>query len=82
MFKALLLAGSLFLTSASLPARLSAPTTHRTTTAAVYVCMSKGSVAYHSTNECAGLNRCNHEVQSMSTTAAEELGKRPCLKCF
>ncbi|WBA44290.1 hypothetical protein [Hymenobacter canadensis] len=82
MFKALLLAGSLFLTSASLPTQPAVPAAHRTTTAAVYVCMSKGSVAYHATNECSGLNRCNHEVQSMSTTAAEELGKRACLKCF
>jgi hypothetical protein len=50
--------------------------------AAVYVCMSKSSVAYHSRDNCAGLNRCTHEVKSMSVGTAEEIGKRACMKCY
>lgn len=51
-------------------------------TAAVYVCMSKGSIAYHSGDRCPGLNRCNHEVRGMSTADAQSLGKRACMKCY
>jgi hypothetical protein len=49
---------------------------------AVYVCMSKGSVAYHSSDRCAGLNRCTHTVKAMSVGDAQELGKRACQKCY
>lgn len=52
------------------------------TSAAVYVCMSKGSVAYHSSDHCAGLNRCSHEVKAMTADDAAQLGKRACLKCY
>lgn len=48
----------------------------------VYVCMSKGSVAYHSSDGCPGLNRCSHTVKAMSEAEAQELGKRSCLKCY
>ena len=44
--------------------------------------MSKGSIAYHSSNRCSGLNRCNHEVRSMSAGDAQGLGKRACMKCY
>jgi len=47
----------------------------------VYVCMSKGSVAYHSSDRCAGLNRCTHTVKSMTAADAQEIGKRACMKC-
>ena len=50
--------------------------------ATVYVCMSKNSVAYHSRDNCGGLSRCSHEIKSMSTAAAGELGKRACQKCY
>ena len=50
--------------------------------ATVYVCMSKGSVAYHDNDNCAGLNRCTHEVRAMSVADAQELGKRACQKCY
>lgn len=50
--------------------------------ASVYVCMSKSSLAYHNRDNCAGLNRCNHEVKSMSVDDAQNLGKRECMKCY
>jgi glycerate kinase len=60
------------------------PLTNRTThtTEMVYVCMSKGSVAYHSSSDCAGLNRCTHEVKTMSAAQATQIGKRACQKCY
>lgn len=53
-----------------------------TTETAVYVCVSKSSVAFHSTDECSGLNRCTHEIKAMSTADAQRMGKRACLKCY
>jgi len=51
-------------------------------TETVYVCMSKGSVAYHNRDNCAGINRCTHEVKCMSIAEAQGLGKRACMKCY
>jgi hypothetical protein len=51
-------------------------------TEAVYVCMSKSSVAYHSRDNCAGINRCTHEVKTMSAADAQRIGKRACMKCY
>jgi hypothetical protein len=48
----------------------------------VYVCMSKTSYAYHSSDGCSGLNRCSHPLKAMSTVEAEKLGKRACQKCY
>jgi hypothetical protein len=52
------------------------------TTETVYLCMSKTSYAYHSSDDCQGLNRCSHEVKSMSADDAQKLGKRTCQKCW
>ena len=65
---------------ASHPPKAAGITVH--TAATVYVCISKGSVAYHSSDNCAGLNRCSHEIKAMSVEAAADLGKRACLKCY
>ena len=51
-------------------------------TATVYVCMSKPSSAYHSSDACNGLNRCSHPLKAMPTAEAEKLGKRACHKCY
>jgi hypothetical protein len=51
-------------------------------TETVYVCMSKSSVAYHSRDNCASINRCTHEVKQMSAAEAQKLGKRTCQKCY
>jgi len=59
-----------------------APTTTAATESAVYVCMSKGSVAYHNSDRCSGLNRCTHTVKAMSVADAQDLGKRACQKCY
>lgn len=51
-------------------------------TATVYVCMSKTSYAYHSSEGCSGLNRCSHPLKAMPTAEAEKLGKRACHRCY
>ena len=79
--KLLLLLGSLLLAS-PVTAPLTTPTTRTVKVETVYVCMSKTSYAYHSSSNCSGLNRCTHEVKSMSAAAAQELGKRTCKKCY
>ena len=48
-------------------------------TATVYVCMSKPSSAYHSSDACNGLSRCAHPLKAMPTADAE---KRACHKCY
>jgi len=45
-------------------------------TATVYVCMSKTSYAYHSSDACNGLNCCSHPLKTMPTAEAEKLGKQ------
>jgi hypothetical protein len=51
-------------------------------TETVYVCLSKTSYAYHSSDGCNGLNRCTHEVKALREAEAQKLGKRKCLKCY
>jgi hypothetical protein len=41
----------------------------------VYVC-GGGS------ERCAGLNRCSHGVSAVTVAAAEQMGRRPCKKCY
>lgn len=83
MLKTLLVAGSLLIGSFTVAPSATVPATrHAPTAAAVYVCISKSSVAYHASSRCAGLSRCTHEVRSMSTSAAQQQGKRACQKCY
>ncbi|MEI6949435.1 hypothetical protein V9K67_19770 [Paraflavisolibacter sp. H34] len=49
----------------------------------VYVCVSTTSVAYHNQKSCRGLNRCTHQVVTVSEEkAVKEYGKRKCLICY
>lgn len=48
----------------------------------VYVCKSKTSVAYHASQTCRGLNRCTHEIVTVSVKEAQDMGKRACKICY
>jgi hypothetical protein len=48
----------------------------------VYVCVSKGSVAYHSNRDCSGLAHCKFAIKAMSVSDAVKLGKRECHICY
>lgn len=48
----------------------------------VYVCISRASVAYHTSPTCEGLGHCTHIVRSVSPDVARKLGKRTCFKCY
>lgn len=71
-------------TSLAAPPRPAAPVAAAPArpTATVYVCMSKTSYAYHSSEACNGLNRCSHPLKAMPTVEAEKLGKRACHRCY
>ncbi len=64
------------------------PTQPRTTVAQpvaspkVYVCGGGSAYAYHSSEGCAGLNRCSHGVNAVTVAEAEGMGRRPCKKCY
>lgn len=64
------------------------PTSRRTTatqpvaTPKVYVCGGGSAYAYHSSDGCAGLNRCSHGVSAVTVAEAEGMGRRPCKKCY
>ncbi|MBS1686189.1 MAG: hypothetical protein JSS76_15705 [Bacteroidetes bacterium] len=54
----------------------------RATTQMVYVCDSKGSVAYHNSKNCRGLQACKHEIKTISEAEATQLGRRRCQICY
>ena len=49
----------------------------------VYVCNSSTSVAYHVTKTCSGLNRCTHEIITVTKNdAVNSYKKRACKICY
>ncbi|HTF06245.1 MAG TPA: hypothetical protein VK826_19575 [Bacteroidia bacterium] len=55
----------------------------QTTEVYVYICNSEGSVAYHNKTNCKGLQKCTHEV--LTVTLADAQGKysrRACKLCY
>ena len=49
----------------------------------VYVCDSSTSVAYHSSSDCRGLNKCTHTIIRVSQNdAINKYGKRACKICY
>lgn len=54
----------------------------KTPVASVYICDSKGAVAYHNSKTCRGLQTCKHEIKIISVSEATELGLRRCKICY
>ena len=48
----------------------------------VYICTGPYSYAYHSTNQCAGLNNCRGEINYTYESYAISLGRKPCCRCW
>jgi hypothetical protein len=48
----------------------------------VYVCGGGAAYAYHTSDGCAGLNRCSHGVSAVTVAEAEGMGRQPCKKCY
>jgi len=69
--KSLLIAFSFFLLSFS-----------QSSNGVVFVCDSSTSYAYHSYQNCRGLNRCKHQIISVTENQAQNMGKRPCKICY
>lgn len=87
--KQLLLAALLAFTSLASTAQTAHPR-HYTRHAAVrpmaspkvYVCSGGSAYAYHSSDNCNGLNRCSHGISAVTVAEAEGMGRRPCKKCY
>jgi len=48
----------------------------------VYVCGGGSAYAYHNSDGCSGLNRCSHGVSAVTVSEAQNMGRRPCKKCY
>jgi hypothetical protein len=85
--KHLLLAALLLSPTLASTAQTAYPS-HRTTpprpaaTPKVYVCGGGSAYAYHSSDNCTGLNRCSHGVSAVTVAEAEGMGRGPCKKCY
>jgi len=56
---------------------------HKDVESSVYVCLSRSAVAYHNSSSCRGLNRCTHQIKSMSRSLAiKNYGLRACKICY
>lgn len=48
----------------------------------VYICTGPGSAKYHSSNNCRGLQKCNHTVKSITKASAQSSGYTACKICY
>lgn len=49
----------------------------------VYICNSEGSVAYHSSKECKGLQKCSHTILTVTLEeAVNNYNRRECKICY
>jgi hypothetical protein len=49
----------------------------------VYICDSKTAYAFHSSNNCHGLNRCTHGILKVTKSdAVNKYGRVPCKICY
>lgn len=49
----------------------------------VFICISKGSKAYHSSKTCSGIKRCTHEVREVTLNDAKNnYGRVACKICY
>lgn len=47
----------------------------------VYICTGKSSHAYHSTDECYGIQACTGDIEKVSLEDAVYMGRTPCHYC-
>lgn len=47
----------------------------------VYICTGATSKRYHSTYDCMGLSNCSGEIEEVSVSEAEDMGRTPCRRC-
>lgn len=55
----------------------------RAQTVSVYICDSKDAVAYHKYKTCRGLQKCTHQVLTVTESEAiDRYGRRACKICY
>lgn len=47
----------------------------------VWICLGRSSHAYHSTDECYGIQACRGEIEQVSLEEALDMGRTPCHYC-
>lgn len=49
----------------------------------VFICVSKGSKAYHSSKSCRGIKKCTHEIREVTLSDAKNTyGRVSCKICY
>ncbi len=57
------------------------PQSYLHSTECVIICTGPSAYAYHSSNNCWGLNRCSASIESVTLKQAMSMGRRPCKVC-
>jgi hypothetical protein len=48
----------------------------------VFICVSRTAYAYHGTTHCRGLQRCTHQIKSVTIAKAKDMGYKACKICY
>lgn len=48
----------------------------------VYICTGNYAKRYHSSSSCSGLDNCKGEIEEMSLSDAEDMGRTECSRCY
>lgn len=48
----------------------------------VYICTGNHAKRYHSSASCSGLGNCKGEIEEMSLSDAEDMGRTKCSRCY
>ena len=48
----------------------------------VYVCTGPNSKRYHRHSDCRGLDRCSEEIEAVTVSKAQSMGRTPCKLCY
>lgn len=54
---------------------------HKVNPGAVYICTGKYSKAYHSVNDCSGLDNCKGEIRTITLEEAQKMHRHGCSRC-
>lgn len=48
----------------------------------VYICTGPNSKRYHKHSNCKGLGKCSGEIEEVTVSKAESMGRTPCKWCY
>lgn len=56
--------------------------TRATNETTVYICTGPNSKRYHKHSDCRGLGKCSGEIEAVTVSKAESMGRTPCKWCY